>query len=244
MDFMCLNYEAQELLNTYLGEKPAEKAIQHAKSGIHVFNPYHNLTHELQVVFWTHACIVNEPHFEPSRADMRDALLAALFHDHNHSGGRSSDEVNVQMAMQFVANHYSLDRDPQRCAAAKIIEATRFDGLDTGFYRDPTNLSERAIRDADLMSIYTHEGRQLLLGLVQEVSGKSWSLINDHGGLAHSLEANAKFLRGAKMYTSYGKTMKDRYLESAIREFNQLVRDEISHNGGFDMLQLSSGSDN
>lgn len=245
MDFVNPTYDAHDILKIYLGKSMAKLAIQLARSGTHVFNPYHNLTHELQVVYWTHACIVNDPSYDPDSDILGPALIAALFHDHNHSGGRTTDAENVAAAMQFVTTHLSHELGGTSLRPATIIEATRYDGVDKGFFREPTNLAERAIRDADLMSIYSHEGRQLLTGLVEEITGKTWlqlAQVNEADGV---LKVSAEFLRTAKMYTPYGKSIKSRNLEASLREFERMVRDEIRH--GDDNLVssiYSSGSEN
>jgi hypothetical protein len=78
------------------------------------------------------------------------------------------------------------------------------------------------MRDADLMSIYSEEGRQLLLGLSTEF-GRPISGMTTHER-QDFIEANAAFLRDAQMYTWYGRRIKDLHLESCLREFAKLVK--------------------
>ena len=57
-------------------------------------HPYHNFRHMLHVMWLCHeACKFYRN--ELSRRQMRDLLIAALFHDFNHSGMLGDDDLNI-----------------------------------------------------------------------------------------------------------------------------------------------------
>lgn len=199
-----------------------------ASSGTHVHNPYHNLTHELQHVYWSNACAVNSGISEPS--ELRNLAVASMFHDHGHSGGRQPDYLNIQYATKFipaVCDHllynstFVFANEIVAKNVITLIECTQFDYPD--FHRKPETRAEMCMRDADLMAIYTEEGRTLLLGLSQEVIGKAWHQMRT-SERNEALEKNADFLRSSVMYTEYGERMKDFYLEGSLKAFADLVK--------------------
>ena len=211
----------REIILQYVS-KGAE-ALLLASCGTHMHNPYHNLDHELSVVYYAHAAYMNEPDSEftsrNTSLDHRVLLLAALFHDHNHSGGKTHDWDNIQRTLQFVDGsefHRILSLESSEVTKIKdIIRCTQF--FEGQFTYTPDNLCQQAIRDADLMMIYSMEGHDLLDGLFVEM-GKPLSGYDDKA-VSEALARNASFLRDSKMYTQYGQWMKEFHLESALRSF-------------------------
>src|ERR1700722_12268320 len=89
---------------TYLEDLGLTSLLGIAKTGVHVTNPYHNLTHELLVVY--HAMIAYHSlnyATHDSMGTWRELAVAALFHDHDHSGGKHKDYDNIQRAIIRVA---------------------------------------------------------------------------------------------------------------------------------------------
>ena len=55
--------------------------------------PYHNFNHLLTVVRYTYgACRF----YELTEKEEKEMLMAALFHDVNHSGGKETDDVLIE----------------------------------------------------------------------------------------------------------------------------------------------------
>src|ERR1700682_2888702 len=83
------------------------KYIEYAKDGLHIFAPYHNLTHELLVVYHSVSAYrhyhCSDLH-ETKRVELQLLALAALFHDHNHSAGTTKDDANIERALKRVNN--------------------------------------------------------------------------------------------------------------------------------------------
>jgi hypothetical protein len=159
--------------------------------------------------------------------EARVILIASLFHDHNHSGGRLTDDQNVKRAQHFV--HYTIGQERVTSdmggfgfsTLKDAISCTRF--VDGRFPEEPTSLEAKCLRDADLMSIYSNEGRHLLLGLLQELGWTRDTLAD----VAIIMERQTKFLTEAKMYTSFGTFMKDHYLKDALDAFAYLLRSQL-----------------
>jgi len=221
--------EALNILLETFGDT-TRTVLRLASSGFHRLNPYHNIKHELQHVYWSHACLMNEPYISAdglTQADQYHLAIASIFHDHNHSGGKKSDAENIQIALQIlpvVANELAfldgsilLNQD----VVTRLIQVTQYNKRD-GFEKEPTTCLEQCMRDADLMSIYTEEGRDLLIGLYSELGMDLQEMKTSE--LNAALDANAEFLRNAKMYTFYGIKMKEYYLDDCLKFFADQVR--------------------
>jgi len=223
-EVFCPSEEALDILEYLLGEV-CTPLVMIARSGYHILNPYHNYDHELQHVYWSYACAVNEPEAELCDTELTCLGLASLFHDHNHSGGKSDDASNIERAVKILPRvrksfEYGMTED-QVAIVERLIRCTQFNGS-SGFEREPTDFLEMCMRDADLMAIYSEEGRQLLLGLFDEFGTPLREMKTSQ--LQETLDKNAKFLREAPMYTEFGKRMKEYHLESALRDFAHFVK--------------------
>lgn len=202
--------------------RDSQRLISLSKSGSHIINPYHNLYHELGCVYWAHACLVNSAQTAITD-DLITVSIAALFHDHNHSGGRHSDQVNVIRALRFVNRRLRSIFSPVRVeSVGAIIRCTEF--TDGKFPCEPKTLAQQCMRDADLMSIYSPEGRQLLIGLAHELNV---DLVVEERKF---LDGNTRFLNSATMYTEYGEYMKSTFLKDSLDRLEADVyeyRDEV-----------------
>lgn len=144
--------------------------------------PYHNATHEACVVVAAYegAC------FEGLRRHELDALMiAAAFHDFNHTAGREPDHVNIARALNGLDQYFEENTtdDEVMDLARKLIEVTEYP-----FIRAPRTLTEAIIRDADLMMPYQDEQLRLALftGLREELAtaGKTFTTEEYATGLA------------------------------------------------------------
>jgi hypothetical protein len=220
--------EALALIHARLPK--AKRYLAIARTGNHHFNPYHNLTHELGVVYWAYACFVNSaPHGEDmmtvieSQYLIPKLIMAGLFHDHNHSGGRDTDDVNVDRAVDFVLTKFGhknmIDHFGARWSEIRTaIDCTVF--VDGKFPVEPQTFVAKCIRDADLMSIYTNEGRHLLLGLLDEMKIARPLSPNDVDKIVND---TSKFLFECNMYTTFGQYMQANYLTDAVEAFRHLL---------------------
>lgn len=190
----------------------SSRILLSARSGSHNFNKYHNTLHELQHVYWAWSCYTNESSDGPKEGpSAQDLVMASLFHDHNHSGGKLKDFQNIERATEFLQREWGA-KEP----IVKLVQVTQFDGKQ--FPIEPENLAERCMRDADLCSIYTQEGHRLLLGLFEEMSQKPLREFSDDE-MRTAISRSENFLWGHDMYTEHGKRMKDEHLASALQVF-------------------------
>jgi hypothetical protein len=127
--------------------------------------PYHNFNHLLTVMRYTYgAC----QFYELTKKEEKEMLMAALFHDVNHSGGEFRDDVNVQMAKETVTkfivqfcDHINSDE------VCRIINATEYPYV---IEPEVMDLKQQIIRDADLMQVFEPNWiQQLMLGLCLEM---------------------------------------------------------------------------
>ena len=75
--------------------------------GTNLQNPYHNFRHSLHVLWLCHgACRYYQQQLTPRQ--MRNLLIAALFHDfdhpgHSHPGAQDPDQINIEIALANLA---------------------------------------------------------------------------------------------------------------------------------------------
>jgi hypothetical protein len=181
-----------------------------------MLNPYHNLDHELTAVYFAHCCSLYPKLTYTSKVEL---YLAALFHDHNHSGGKTSDKENVERALNFIDGSAFRDtiapiQNVNLDAIKGIIRCTEY--TDGKFPVEPTTRAERCMRDADLMSIYQSYPGEVICGLFAEF-GIPYGLVRAAAPNGDSpLERNKTFLREAPMFTEHGYRMKDYHLERQL----------------------------
>lgn len=178
------------------------------------FNPYHNNFHML---FVAERCsdALKSDEFAHLRgtASEQALILAALFHDFHHSGGFSSDIINVSRAIAYVSKHlksmYNSACVEEICR--NIWTTCYSDGV---FMHPPTTDSQKILRDADLMQLFRQfEVRDLMIpGLIGElrVSGtipkeRLWVTIEEFSA------ENDEFLSKQVFYTNWGQTEYNRH---------------------------------
>lgn len=173
--------------------------------------PYHNINHLLTV---TKNCYYALKYMDMLDDDkVEELLMAALFHDFNHSMGKEKDDVNVGVAKtemrNFILNQrIKLDVD----FMDEIIDATQYpyviDAKDLNVYQS-------IIRDCDLCQIYEYDWlKQNIFGLSKEMNIKVVDL----------LSGQRKFLEGIEPITEYGKYMNKKYFKNVMSEFEILEK--------------------
>jgi hypothetical protein len=206
--------QALELIDLYVESFDRQQLLAHAWAGSHAINPYHNVIHELQHAYWAFTCATNECTSYDVRIE--PLLIASLFHDHNHSGGVEKDDVNIQRATAYVKQFFPMIA----YLVTPLIEVTQF--MDGRFTKEPETLREKAMRDADLMSIYSVEGRGLLLGLFDETMRKPLGNAKREE-VRDWLQRNEEFLLNATMYTTLGRNLRREHLAKALSEFERVM---------------------
>jgi hypothetical protein len=133
-------------------------------------NPYHNFRHMLHVTWLCHqACQYYRAELTP--LEMRELLIAALFHDfdhpgHPHLGEPDPDRINIEIAIGGLRKHV-VPSDPSSLPRVEaLIRATHFPYKTSG---EELDLSGKIIRDADLAQALNPVWlQQVVIGLAAE----------------------------------------------------------------------------
>lgn len=178
------------------------------------FAPYHSLAHCLTVVKWCGrlASLLNLPESEE-----KPLILAALFHDFNHTEGHEEDSVNIARALDGLNAFCDLhDIDSEiRDAAIANIRVTQFP-----FVFEPTTLAQKIIRDADIMqSLEPNRVEVLVEGLRKELEVKFKRKISR----SEFCENQVSFLEDIKLYTTPARVIFDAAKPDLFAEFTALA---------------------
>jgi len=128
-------------------------------------NPYHNFRHMFHVLYLCYkACQYYGNRLSDN--EKRALLIAALFHDFNHSGTTGPDSENIKEAI-FALTRYILPEDKHLMSLAlDYILATEFPYKDDG---SALPLPAQILRDADRsQSMSVAWIQQIVFGLSQE----------------------------------------------------------------------------
>jgi hypothetical protein len=93
-------------------------------------NPYHNFRHTLHVLWLCQkACRYYQKKLTPRQ--MRNLLIAALFHDfdhpgHPHPGEQDPDRINIRIAIAGLRRHITAHDRASLPAIEALVEATHF----------------------------------------------------------------------------------------------------------------------
>jgi hypothetical protein len=180
-------------------------------------NAYHNFRHLLHVLWLCHqACRYYQNRLTPRQ--MRDLLIAALFHDfdhpgHPHPGENDPDRVNIPIAIAGLRRYVmSADRAflPQIEA---LIEATHYP------YKigsDKLDLLGQIIRDADLAQALSPAWiQQVVFGLAKEWEVSPFEVLKGQGS----------FLAGLSFSTCWAQQLfPQELIQAKIEEVEQLLR--------------------
>jgi len=128
-------------------------------------NPYHNFRHMFHVLWLCYqACLFYKDKL--SREEMRELLIAAMFHDFDHSGKFGNDDLNIALAIRGLKKHLLVEDEPLFLTIARLIVTTEYP-----FKAKSSDLSlaEAVLRDADLSQSFTPAWiQQVVFGLASE----------------------------------------------------------------------------
>lgn len=173
-------------------------------------NPYHNFRHICHVLWMCYqACIFYKDKL--SKREMRNLLIAALFHDFDHTGKPVSDKINVSMAVAGIKKHVAQEDESELNNIVAIIEATEWP---YSVSSEKMPLLAQIIRDAD-------HSQALNVAWIQEVVfglSTEWEK-----SPADILKNQVDFLSNLKFYTSWGQEMFPQGLiQNKIQEVEEL----------------------
>lgn len=174
-------------------------------------NPYHNLNHLLTVLKYCY--IGSKKELITDEKELRELLLAAIFHDVNHSGGKKTDDINVSNSKKAIKEFVESQKiDVSIDAINEILDATQYP-----YVLDDSKLNKRQsiIRDADLMQVFEYNWiHQNIYGLSSELNM----------GFLDFVKPQRKFLDSVEFNTKWGKKMKKELWKRAISQYEMFER--------------------
>ncbi len=164
--------------------------------------PYHNWRHMFHVLVLCYRACEYYANFRAdsgstlriSPLDMRLLLIAAIFHDFDHTGKSGNDEINIRLALKALRKHIT---DEDRRFLDKIslmIRATEFPHK-----MSPTTLGlgGKILRDADMSQAFDVSWiQQVIFGLASEMGVSPISV----------LQKQEMFLSSIKFGTDWAKS--------------------------------------
>lgn len=160
-----------------------------------VRRPYHNLRHMLHV---TWLCYQASRFYRDTwtQRQMRNLLVAAIFHDFNHPGAQQGDDdLNIEKALRGLRQHITVEDRPYLAEIEAIIKATEYP------YNVPTaelGIFEQVIREADSSQAFSVAWfQQVIVGLADE-----WEKT-----ILDVIKMQRPFLSNLKFVTEWGKQM-------------------------------------
>ena len=139
-------------------------------------HPYHNFRHMLHVMWLCYqaCCFYHvDLHVDMTHRRMRNLLIAALFHDVDHSGLKGEDDLNIERAIRFFQKHILPEDRPYGRSIIELIRATQYP------YVIPSvvlSLEGLIIRDADMAQVFSAAwmmSRKVRLGSTSAMSNSS-----------------------------------------------------------------------
>lgn len=174
--------------------------------------PYHHLNHVLRIMsFCNEGC----KYHKLTGKVRTNLLVAALFHDFNHTMGEKPDSENVKRAVEGIRDWYN--SNPLNSSniniekSIEIIKATEYP-----YTIEPEDLSleQAIIRDADLMApLDTDWLGNLIIGLSTEMK------INDIKKMA---EGQHKFYSNVQMNSQWGIEVQTHLWSSVYQKLDLL----------------------
>ncbi len=199
--------------------------------------PYHNNTHMLQVCNIAFHCTYGELY----DIDEIVLIIATLFHDYRHSGGKLKDSENVEIAISKAVKfcrEFKFEKGVDIHIEYLVrevedaIQCTEFP-----FIHEPKNLIQKALRDADILyAIMSKDPKVIMEGLRKELNDNRPE--EDYINYRTMLEGQKEFFKQMKFYTHVGQSLfdayGDEYLNILEKYVNQVESLETNTRSEFD----------
>ena len=155
-----------------------------------LFNPYHNFRHLFDVLWKCHdACRFYNEKLPPSVR--RNLLIAAMFHDFDHSGRVGSDDLEIQRALRGLKKHILPEDSAAFEAIAAMIQATEFPYKVSS---EGLPLALQILRDADLSQVFSTAWiQQVVFGLSAEMGVTPMEILKMQGGFLGHLKFSTEW---------------------------------------------------
>lgn len=176
-----------------------------------LWSGYHNFRH-MTHVFWLCglACVFYKDAL--TKREMRNLLIAALFHDFDHTGKAGNDDINIELAIRGIRRHV-LPEDTKFLPEIEVlIRVTEYP-----YKQASSDLphSAQIIRDADLCQSFSVAWIQhVIFGLASEWGKRPIEV----------LQMQEPFLKALTLNTVWAReTFPQRDIEAKIAEAQTLI---------------------
>lgn len=165
--------------------------------------PYHNNHHMFWMAWLADQLWQSLPSTEQSDGKAINMIVAALFHDYNHSAGESPDYVNISRAIvgwHEASLAVNLPSSVDIELVTMLIRATEYPYTDVA--RSP---QAKCLRDADLLYTTVMADPHIVLrDLRSEMEVRLGKSITE----TEAAEGYKKFIHGAEIYTEMGNAIR------------------------------------
>jgi len=174
-------------------------------------HPYHNLRHMLHVTWQCHQASIFYGHLI-SLHNVRNLLIAAMFHDFDHSGRSGNDDLNIELAIRGFKKHIQPEDIPSKDDIESLMRITEYPPM-----IDSSELTLRAqiLRDADISQALSPVWiQQVIVGLAKEQDRTFLEM----------LKQQEPFLSNLKFHTEWAKTtFPPEVIQAKIQEARDLI---------------------
>ncbi len=174
-------------------------------------SPYHNFRHVFHVLGSCYAaCRFYSDVLTPN--EMRNLLIAAMFHDFDHPGRTGNDDLNVVVAIRALRKHITKEDLVHFEEISELMRTTEFPHRVTTI---PLNLQENILRDADASQVLSPDWvQQVILGLSAERSMSPMNVLKMQEGFLSNLVFGTEWAR---------QTFSEEMIASRIKESRELI---------------------
>lgn len=180
---------------------------------------YHDTEHLETVASLALYYLYKESLYEHRVSDGVVVYLAGLLHDIEHSLGAEPDEVNIRNSL-IRARKLIPSGSMYRGLVLTAIEATKFPRV-----RQPTNLIEKCLMDADLTAVTMQEesGRAIFDKLFVEINESKRLKQEPPLTRLQMLDQQIHFQNTIELYTNEAHVLYSRYSDNMITEMKCLL---------------------
>ncbi|MDD5165354.1 MAG: hypothetical protein PHG25_02340 [Candidatus Pacebacteria bacterium] len=172
-------------------------------------HPYHNFRHIFHVLWLCH-CACHHYKKNLTKREIRNLLIADMFHDFDHSGRMGNDDLNIMLALRGLKKHLAPEDVGHYDDIARLIMLTQYP-YDPAL-NDQVDLRGNIIRDADLSQALSVAWiQQVIFGLSAEWNMKPIEVFRQQ----------IPFLRNLRFHTEWAQETFD--LEEKLVEVNSLL---------------------
>lgn len=158
--------------------------------------PYHKDEHLFTV---TLNCYQASLFYKLNEDSQQALILAALYHDVNHTAGKHQDWVNILYAISGAVDLIPLQEKTMPAGTLRkitnLIKSTQYPSI-----HKPQNILECILRDSDILQTTEPDEEEFIKGL------------NEENGTHITVSSSREFLSQHHMFTAWGEKRKQQYL--------------------------------